>query len=66
MPSGIRMPVDMAFMDTVMQRFPPALSPARQTRSAVEPDNKNKNNFHNNSLGPWLQIQMCCCDIFKL
>lgn len=37
MPSGTRTPLDKAFMDTVMQRFPPALSPARQTRSAVEP-----------------------------
>lgn len=40
MPSGTRMPVEMAFMDTVMQRFPPALSPARQIRSAVEPETK--------------------------
>lgn len=36
-PSGTRTPLDKAFMDTVMQRFPPALSPARHTRSAVEP-----------------------------
>lgn len=38
MPSGTRTPLDKAFMDTVMQRFPPALSPARHTRSAVEPE----------------------------
>lgn len=37
MPWGTCTPLDKAFMDTVMQRFPPALSPARQTRSAVEP-----------------------------
>lgn len=37
MPSGTLMPLEMALMDTVMQRFPPALSPARQTRSAVVP-----------------------------
>lgn len=50
MPSGTRMPLDMAFMDTVMQRFPPALSPTRQTRSAVEPETRTYNYLylHNN------------------
>lgn len=44
MPSGTLMPLEMAFMDTVMQRFPPALSPARQTRSAVVPKKKETDN----------------------
>lgn len=36
-PSGTRTPWDSALIETVIHKFPPALSPAKQTRSAVEP-----------------------------
>lgn len=38
MPSGKRTRCATAIIDTVMHRFPPALSPAKHTRSPVQPE----------------------------
>lgn len=52
MPSGKRTRCATAIIDIVMHRLPPALSPAKHTRSPVQPDIKHQEVIEDQELPP--------------